>query len=67
MITTSNVHILITGSSAYDLRKVITWSDNTIAGVEMACVQFEGIPSVVKIPRATFEPAKTASLAAAGG
>ena len=67
MITTTNPHILIIGSSAYDLRKVVSWSDNAIAGVNLSCVQFEGIPSVVKLPRTVFEQAKQASLAAVGG
>ncbi len=56
-------HILVVGSSAYDLRKVIFWADQNATKVT---VQFEGFETSVELDRTAFETKKTASLAAGG-
>lgn len=56
-------HILVIGSTAYDLRKVVFWSDK---GANEVRVYFEGVMQAVEIPKTDFETAKLASLSAGG-
>ena len=65
-MTVTNVHIYYTGTTAYDLRKVLTISDIGGSPAQVV-VYFENYPtSPVQFAKAAFEAAKQASLNAGG-
>jgi len=66
MADVSNVHVLYVGTTAYDLRKVVTWFPHN-SDVTKVLVRFQGMANTpVTLDKTTFEAAKQASVTAGG-
>jgi hypothetical protein len=66
MANVTSPHVLYVGTTAYDLRKAVTWFPKpSVAAVLL--VRFQGMANIpVEFDQTTFENAKQASISAGG-